>query len=280
MKNLLKSPLLLALVLIAFPLSRLCAASAKPLWSDEFDQAIGSPPDTSRWVYDLGATGWGNNELQTYTEATENAAIAADPQATDGKALVIKALKRPQGGYTSARLKTQGKFSTLYGRIEGRLKTTNGQGIWPAFWMLGENIETVGWPSSGEIDILEVVGANPNKVHGTLHGPGYSGAKGPTATITLPTGTLDKDYHVYAIDWAPNKIVWSFDGRVYHAQTPKTLPPGAKWVFNDAPFFLLLNLAVGGNWPGNPDDTTPFPQIFSIDYIRVYRTAIESVDTP
>jgi hypothetical protein len=186
MKNFLGSPLSLALVLIAFPLNRLCAAAPTPLWSDEFDQAIGSPPDTSRWVYDLGATGWGNNELQTYTKATENAAVAADPQATDGKALVIRALKRPEGGYTSARLKTQGKFSTLYGRIEGRLKTTDGQGIWPAFWMLGENIETVGWPSCGEIDIIEVIGANPNKVQGTIHGPGYSGAKGPTARPQSP----------------------------------------------------------------------------------------------
>lgn len=268
------------LLLNVVVLDQLRAASPSPIWADEFDQPVGSPPDSSRWVYDLGRTGWGNNELQTYTRSIENASIIADPQALDGKALVIRAIKREDGSYTSARLKTEGKFSTVYGRIEGRLKTTNGQGIWPAFWMLGEGIKTVGWPACGEIDILEVIGANPNQVHGTMHGPGYSAAKGPTATFTLPSGTLDLDYHVYAIDWSPNKITWSFDGEVYHTQTPETLPPGTKWVFNDTPFFLLVNLAVGGNWPGNPDATTSFPQVFSIDYIRVYRADAELASPP
>ena len=263
----LASGLLLAATLVV----QLPAASPVLVWSDEFDQAIGSRPDMSRWSYDLGGGGWGNQELQKYTDLVDNVSVAADPQALDGKALVLRAIKQADGGYTSARLKTQGKFSAVYGRIEGRLKTSNGKGIWPAFWMLGESIKTVGWPACGEIDILEVIGADPKEVHGTLHGPGYSAVKGPTATFRLPSGTLDQDYHVYAIDCSPDKIVWSFDGAIYHTQTPDTLPAGTKWVFNDTPFFLLVNLAVGGNWPGSPDATTPFPQVFSIDYIRVYR---------
>jgi beta-glucanase (GH16 family) len=246
------------------------AAASRLIWSDEFDQPPGSTPDPARWVYDLGASGWGNNELQTYTRAAENAAVASDPEAVDGKALVIRALKQPDGSYTSARLKTLGKFATVYGRVEARLKMPNGKGIWPAFWMMGENIAAVDWPACGEIDVVEVINADPNKVHGTIHGPGYSGANGITGTTTLPSGTLDQAYHVYAIDRSPDKIVWSFDGVVYHTATPTALPPGTRWVFNDTSFFMILNLAVGGNWPGYPDDSTPFPQTFAIDYIRVY----------
>jgi beta-glucanase (GH16 family) len=244
--------------------------AATLIWNDEFNQPPGSTPDSARWNYDLGAGGWGNDELQSYTSSPENAAVAIDAEAEDGKALLLRALKQPDGSYTSARLKTSGKFATVYGRVEARLKMTNGKGIWPAFWMLGENVTSVGWPACGEIDVVEVINANPNKVHGTLHGPGYSGSAGITGTTTLPGGTLDQAYHVYAIDRTPDKIAWSFDGVVYHTVTPETLPPGTRWVFNDTPFFMILNLAVGGNWPGYPDGTTRFPQTFSIDYVRVY----------
>lgn len=250
--------------------SQTATAGSNPAWSDNFDQPPGSSPDSSRWAYDLGASGWGNNELQSYTRAPENASIINDVEAEDGRALAIRALKTSAGGYTSARLKTAGKFTTRHGRVEARLKMPNGKGIWPAFWMLGANITSAGWPACGEIDVVEIINENPKLVHGTLHGPGYSGKDGITGTTTLPTGTLDQAYHVYAIEWSPEKIVWFFDGVAYHTVTPKTLPAGSAWVFDDTRFFLILNLAVGGNWPGHPDASTAFPQTFSIDYVRVY----------
>jgi beta-glucanase (GH16 family) len=231
-------------------------------------------------VYDLGGNGWGNNELETYTSEPANASVAADAGASDGKALYIRALKTASGGYTSARIKTLGKFAPIYGRIEARARLANGQGIWPAFWMLGSNISSVGWPACGEIDIIESINAAPKKVYGTLHGPGYSGDKALQGTTTLSNGTLDQAYHVYAVDWSSDKIVWSFDGAAYYTVTPATLPAGSRWVFNDNPFFLLLNLAVGGNWPGSPDGTTAFPQTFAIDYVRVYSTGLSSAPAP
>jgi beta-glucanase (GH16 family) len=245
--------------------------AAEPVWSDEFNQPAGSGPDAAKWTHALGAGGWGNNELETYTASRENSSVVADPAATDGKALVLRAMKTADGGYTSARINTQGKFAVKFGRIEARLKSTNGQGLWPAFWMLGENVRSAGWPQCGEIDVMEIVGANPNRAHGTLHGPGYSGTGGIGRSHPLPAGaTYDAAYHVFAVDWEPDRIVWSIDGVAYHTVTPATLPPGSKWVFNDHPFFLLLNLAVGGGWPGNPDATTRFPQTLTIDYVRVY----------
>jgi beta-glucanase (GH16 family) len=262
-------PLLLLAVLFC-SVTRAADTAPLPVWSDEFDGAAGSVPDPSRWTYDLGATGWGNNELQRYTDRAENASVIADQEATDGKALRIQALKTETGEFTSARLKTLGKFEATGGRIEARLKTTNGKGIWPAFWMLGTSLLSVGWPECGEIDVVEVINANPDTVHGTLHGPGYSGQKGLTGTKKITAGTLDQAYHVYAIEWSPKRIVWYFDGEIYHEVTADNLPPGGKWVFDSTPFYLLLNLAVGGNWPGYPDATTTFPQSFMIDYVRVY----------
>ncbi|MDP3072964.1 MAG: glycoside hydrolase family 16 protein [Opitutaceae bacterium] len=259
-------PLLTAL--FGWPLFAL--AGSEPIWSDEFNQPVGSAPDPARWAHDLGAGGWGNNELQTYTAARENSSIVADPAALDGRALAIRALRSDPGGYTSARLKTESKFAVTYGRIEARMKLTRGRGVWPAFWMLGGNKPKVGWPTCGEIDIMEQLGHEPAKLHGTLHGPGYSGQNGLSAATTLPTGAaLSAAYHVYAVDWSPEKIAWSLDGTAYFTLTPAQLPAGARWVF-DEPAFLLLNLAVGGNWPGNPDVTTTFPQTLLVDYVRVY----------
>jgi beta-glucanase (GH16 family) len=248
------------------------AAGLVLVWSDEFNQPAHSAPDLTKWSYDLGhSNGWGNNELETYTDARTNSAIVPDPDATDGKALAITALKDASGRYTSARLKTQQKFSVKYGRIEARLRTVNGRGLWPAFWMLGENLTAVGWPECGEIDVMEVVGDKPAVLHGTLHGPGYSGGKGIGSTYTLSNGaTFDSAYHVFAVDRSPGKIAWSVDGNVYHTVTPASLPIGTRWVFDNAPFFLLLDLAVGGNWPGMPDRSTTFPQSLVVDYVRVY----------
>jgi beta-glucanase (GH16 family) len=262
---------LLACITGAFVLfaPALRAAQPKLVWSDEFNQTANSGPDAAKWTYDLGGGGWGNNELETYTDSRANSYIAADSAASDGKALVIAAVKASNGSITSARLKTQGKFTFTYGRAEARLKTGDGKGIWPAFWMLGDNITSVSWPTCGEIDVLETVGAAPTIAYGTLHGPGYSGEHGIGNHTTVATGTLASAYHVYAVDWTPDKIVWSMDGTICHTVTPKTLPAGASWVFT-RPFFMILNLAVGGYWPGNPDGTTKFPQTLKVDYVRVY----------
>ncbi len=248
------------------------AAEPAPAWRDEFNQPVGSAPDPAKWVYDLGnSDGWGNAELEFYTATRANSFVAGDPAATDGKVLVIRAERGADGRYTSARLKTLGKFATRYGRIEARLKLPRGQGIWPAFWMLGANIDQAGWPQCGEIDIMESIGHRPGVLFGTMHGPGYSGDKGIQGRVTLPEGTaLGDAYHVYGVEWSPKKITWLFDGQPYFTATPARLPPGAKWVFDDGPFFLILNLAVGGGWPGYPDATTTFPQELRIDYVRVY----------
>ena len=249
------------------------AAEATPAWqlawADEFDQADGSAPSPEKWVHDLGGGGWGNNELQTYTDRRVNSRI-------EGGRLVIEARKeRFIGGdgrardYTSARLKTKGRASWTYGRIEARIQVPSGQGIWPAFWMLGNGIDSAGWPACGEIDVLEAIGREPNTVHGTVHGPGYSGGKGIGGKFELAGQGLADAFHLYAIEWEPERIRWLFDNQVYFTLTPAQLPAGKTWVF-DRPHFLLLNVAVGGNWPGNPDETTSFPRQMLVDYVRVY----------
>jgi beta-glucanase (GH16 family) len=175
------------------------------------------------------------------------------------------------GMYTSGRIKTQGRFELQYGKIEARIKIPRGQGIWPAFWMLGKDIDDpgVGWPQSGEIDVMENVGKEPSMVHGTVHGPGYSGAGGITAARTLPGGEkFAARFHVYGVEWSADSIDFLVDGKAYAAVTHKSLPAGAAWAF-DKPFFLLLNLAIGGDWPGNPDETTRFPQSMLVDWVRV-----------
>ena len=234
------------------------------IFQDEFEGAAGSPPDPTKWTYDLGAGGWGNNELERYTDARVNVE-------QDGRGhLLVRATKNSSGQFESARIKTQGRFSFTYGRVEARMKLPRGQGVWPAFWMLGNDIQTVAWPACGEIDIMENIGREPNTIHGTIHGPGYSGAHGIGAPFVFEKSELPSDsYHVYAVDWRPNRIDFLVDGSVYQTITPEELPAGTKWVY-DHRFFLLLNLAVGGSWPGAPDATTVFPQELSIDWIRVY----------
>lgn len=240
-------------------------------WSDEFNAPDGSPVDSSKWVSETGGNGWGNQELEYYTTRRENAFH-------QGGNLVIKVMQEKYTGaggvsrdYTSARLKTAGKFSQKYGRFEARIKIPRGQGIWPAFWMLGDDIGKIGWPKCGEIDIMENIGKEPSLVHGTIHGPGYSGDKGPGSPFALPDNArFADDFHIYAIEWEPKAIRFYVDDRLYATRTPAELPAGAKWVY-DHPFFLLLNVAVGGSWPGNPDATTQFPQTMLVDYVRVYK---------
>jgi len=242
-------------------------------WSDEFTGAAGAAVDTTRWVADTGGQGWGNQERQYYTPGPENASLDG------GGNLVITARTSTDSsrrcwygvcGYTSARLKTKGRFETAYGRFEARLRVPRGQGIWPAFWMLGANIDQVGWPQSGEIDVMENIGREPNIVHGTVHGPGYSGANGIGGAYTLTTAEFADDFHVFTVEWTPGQIRWLIDGTEYRRLTPAGIPSGATWVF-DHPFFMLLNVAVGGAWPGDPDATTPLPQQMVVDYVRVYR---------
>jgi beta-glucanase (GH16 family) len=253
--------LLPPLLLCALPL--LSASDWKLVWSDEFNGPANSPPDSTQWNYDLGGGGWGNQELETYTGTHNNVF-------QDGKGhLVIRAIKTESGTYTSARLKTQGKFSIQYGKVEARIKVPRGQGLWPAFWMLGDNIAAVGWPECGEIDIMENIGKEPAMAHGTVHGPGYSGSRGITAQYALPgSPPLADDFHVYSIEWSPDLIRFFLDGTAYARVTPASLTNGAVWVY-DHPFFLLLDVAVGGAWPGNPDQTTVFPQDMLIDWVRV-----------
>jgi beta-glucanase (GH16 family) len=241
------------------------------VWSDEFNGADGSSPDPSKWTYDTGGKGWGNNELETYTNRTQNAQIKSGN-------LVITALKETYTGpdgvtraYTSARLKTKGLFSQPYGRFEARIKIPAGQGIWPAFWMLGNNITSVGWPACGEIDIMENIGKEPGIIHGSLHGPSTTAhTSDASAPFSLPAGhNFADDFHLYAVEWEPATIRFYVDSNLYATFTQSQWPAGGTWVF-DHPFFLLLNLAVGGDWPGAPDNSTVFPQQMLVDYVRVY----------
>jgi beta-glucanase (GH16 family) len=245
------------------------------VWADEFEGRRGGAVDAGKWTEEVGGGGWGNKELQYYTAGAKNAYL-------DGRgSLVIRAAAESLRGsfkcwygpcrYTSARLITKGKFSQAYGRFESRLRVPRGQGLWPAFWLLGEDITRVGWPACGEIDVMESIGREPSTVHGTVHGPGYSGASGVGASYGLPGGArFADDFHVFAVEWEPGVLRWYVDGLHYHTLTPDKLPAGAKWVF-DHPFFILLNVAVGGLWPGDPDQTTTFPQTMAVDYVRVYQ---------
>ena len=244
------------------------------VWSDEFDGPAGSSFDRAKWVAETGGSGWGNQEREFYTTRTENIAL-------DGNGhLVITALAEPANSsdacwygscrYTSARIKTSGLFSQAYGRFEARIRIPRGQGLWPAFWMLGDNINTVGWPKSGEIDIMENIGKEPAIVHGTMHGPGYSGANGIGGPYSLGAGAFADDFHVYAVEWSQSGIAWFVDDTPYFTTSLGSIPAGTTWVF-DHPFFMLLNVAVGGAWPGDPDATTTFPQTMLVDYVRVYK---------
>lgn len=229
-------------------------------WSDEFD---GDALDTSKWVAESGGHGWGNQELQYYTGRPENVRVG-------GGMLTIEARKERYEGseYTSARLKTAGLKETQYGRYEARIKIPKGRGIWPAFWMLGANIKQAGWPKSGEIDIMEIIGKEPGNAYGTLHGPGYSGEHAFSKAIALDGAEYGDDFHVFAVEWEPGEIRWYRDGVHFHTARPNVVK--GEWVF-DHPFFVLLNLAVGGLWPGYPDATTEFPRRMLVDYVRVYR---------
>ncbi|MEM7660373.1 MAG: family 16 glycosylhydrolase [Bacteroidota bacterium] len=232
-------------------------------FSDEFNDAS---LDESTWTYEIGdgcdkgLCGWGNNELQNYTNESENIRME------DGK-LIITALKDQLNNYTSARIITEDKIELQYGRIDIRAKMPKGQGLWPALWMLGANISEVSWPECGEIDIMELVGHEPEATHGTVHydNNGYTTS---TGVSTLSSGDLSDQFHVYSIIWERDVIKWYLDNELFKTFTRASGDGG--YPFN-APFYFIMNVAVGGNWPGYPDDTTVFPQTMEVDYLRVFQ---------
>ncbi|OJF17292.1 MAG: 1,3--beta-D-glucan 3-glucanohydrolase [Bacillaceae bacterium G1] len=249
--------LVLAMVATLFPASSSSAAYTL-VWSDEFN---GTSINTNNWTFEIGtgSNGWGNNELQYYTSRPENARI-------ENGNLVIEARRESYGGmnYTSARLKTQGKKSFKYGRIEARIKLPKGQGLWPAFWTLGADIGSVGWPRSGEIDIMEHIN-NENNTHGVIHwdAGGHAQYGGPSHAIDVT------QYHVYSIEWTPKAIKWFIDGvQFWEANIENNINSTEEF---HKEHFILLNMAVGGNWPGSPDGSTVFPARMYVDYVRVYQ---------
>lgn len=244
-------------------------AGRKLIWSDEFNQTNGSSPDPAKWVFDLGGDGWGNREVETYTARPENCRVENGMLVIEARAETFSGKDGIARNFTSARIKTKTKAAWTYGRMEARIKVPAGQGVWPAFWMLGDDIGSVGWPSCGEIDIMECIGREPAATYGTIHGPEYSGGKSIGGTNLLTQGKVADDFHVFAIEWTSNSITWFLDDQKYFAVSPQSLPPKARWVF-DKPHFLLLNFAVGGNWPGNPKSAEGFPKQMLVDYVRVY----------
>ena len=231
------------------------------LWSDEFN-SDGAPG--TDWVFETGGDGWGNSELQYYTDRSENARV-------EGGNLVITAIEEEFGGnsYTSARLITKGFVEEQYGRFEARMQLPWGQGIWPAFWMLGADIDNNEWPGAGEIDVMEYRGQEPTIIHGSVHGPGYSGGDAITDEFELEGDRFDTGFHVFGVEWGPNYINYYVDGTLYNQITPEDMPDDGEWVY-DKPFFLLINMAVGGTFVGPVSDATVFPQTLLVDYVRIY----------
>ncbi|MEQ6124330.1 glycoside hydrolase family 16 protein [Pseudotenacibaculum sp. MALMAid0570] len=237
-------------------------------WQDNFD--TDGAPDSANWTYEIGdgtaqgIPGWGNNELQYYTDRPENVVVE------NGMLKITAVREQFQGSnYTSARILTKGLFQQSYGRFEARIKLPWGQGLWPAFWLLGDdNNGTVVWPQNGEIDIMENRGSEPTITHGSVHGPGYSAGNAITKSYELPNGRFDTDFHVFGIEWGPNYINYYVDDVLYNQITPEDVT--GEWVYNDKPFYIILNVAVGGAFSGNPSANTVFPQTMYVDYVRVY----------
>jgi hypothetical protein len=226
-------------------------------WSDEF--TTGPSLNTAVWNYELGAGGWGNNELETYTNSLNNVHI-------DTGYLHITALNPSANYYTSGRITTKGKKEFKWFRVDIRAKLPEGQGLWPALWMLGANFSSVGWPSCGEIDIMEYLGHASTVSYGALHW-NSGGHTYRTGTFTLPAGKFSTEFHIFSLVWTPTTLRWYVDNQEFFTQR-KTEVPAFPF---DLPQFFIFNVAVGGNWPGKPDGTTVFPQHMIVDYVRVYQ---------
>lgn len=230
---------------------------------DEFN--VDGAPNDAMWNYDIGtgSNGWGNNELQYYTDRPENIVVQ------DGMLHITAHQESYMGsGYTSARITTKGKMEQKYGRYEARIKLPWGQGIWPAFWLLGNDIDAVGWPNCGEIDVMEYRGQEPTIIHGSLHGPGYSAGNAETKSYDLMNDRFDNDFHIFGIEWGPEYVNFYVDDVLYNQITPEDV--SGEWVY-DKPFYILMNLAVGGSFVGSPNQNTVFPQTMMVDYVRVYQ---------
>ena len=248
------------------------------VWSDEFDGAANAPLDTTKWGFDKGdgcasgICGWGNDEKETYTDAPENIALNGQGQ------LMIVARRAGPGlncyygacRYTSAKINTRGKMNAAPGRVEARIKLSSGQGLWPAFWMLGSNFPTTPWPQCGELDVMENHGSNVASTSSAVHGPGYSGATPFVRGFTLNSGTFADDFHVFAVEWNAVEIQFFVDNTVHYVITRSQAEQFGKWVF-DQPFFVVLNLAVGGHFDGDPASDAIFPATMLVDYVRVYK---------
>lgn len=238
--------------------------------ADEFD--TDGAPNSGIWNYDIGdgtanglPAGWGNGELQYYTDRSDNVTV-------QNGLLIITAKEESFGNsnYTSARLLTKGKFEQTYGRFEARIRLPNGKGLWPAFWLLGDDSNGAEiWPQIGEIDIMEYVGDEPSTVFGTVHGPGYSGGESISKSYKLDNDRFDNGFHIFGVEWGPDYINWYVDDVLYNQLTPEDVP--GEWVFNRGPFYIILNVAVGGALPGSPNEETVFPQTMLVDYVRVYK---------
>ncbi|MFT4604265.1 MAG: beta-glucanase (GH16 family) [Rhodothermales bacterium] len=239
------------------------SAAWRLVWQDEFSGTEGQSPDPTKWTYDIG-TDWGNAQLEYDTDRPENVSL-------DGMGnLVIAARRESYQGqeYTSARIATRDLYEPTYGRIEARLSLPAGAGIWPAFWMLGANIDEVGWPQCGKFDAVEYFGRDPDTVFGAVHGPGYTGDAALMRTFQSEDVSFQQEFHTYTVDWSADRFDWYVDGLLYHTTTAEDLP--GEWVF-DHPFYLILDVAVGGGAAGNPDETTIFPARMLVDWVRVYQ---------
>lgn len=229
---------------------------------DEFD--VAGAPNEAIWNYNIGNgdNGWGNNELQYYTDRPENVKV-------ENGVLTITARRESFMGsnFTSARILTQGKFEKAYGRFEARIQLPWGQGLWPAFWLLGANCDEQPWPQCGEIDIMENRGQEPTLINGSVHGPGYNAAQAITKSYELENDRFDTGYHIFGIEWGVGYINYYVDDVLYNQITPDDVP--GEWVF-DHPFFIIMNVAVGGDYVGSPTNATVFPQQMLVDYVRVY----------
>jgi len=252
---------------------RRSTVSRRLVWSDEFNGAWNSPVDSRRWHHETGGA-WGEGELQSYTSRKANT-----HQDGRGRLRIVARAERFRGldsitrDYTSARISTQGRYSFRYGLFEARLQMPVGRGVWPAFWALGTDIDEVGWPKCGEIDVMEYLGQEPTTASGTIHGPrddGGADADYKPGRSVVHTTPLAEEFHTYSAQWLPGSIQFYFDGRPYWSITAADLPAGSRWVF-DHPFFLILNIAIGGAWAGSPDASTTFPQTLLVDYVRVYQ---------
>lgn len=237
-------------------------------FSDEFDGPESEPPNPKAWAHDVGGDGWGNDQLEFDTDRVENASLDGD-----GHLRLTARREEYQGrSYTSARIKTQGRFAQTYGRFEARMRLPIGSGLWPAFWLLGNDIEQAGWPECGEIDIMEFRGQLPSVVSAALHGPGYSADRAISEKFekAMADPTFADEFHVFALDWDREGLSVSVDDEVYFTANASELNADQRWVF-DHDFFIILNLAVGGRFLGPPDADTAFPQSVLVDYVRVYQ---------